>query len=131
MSILLEFALLSGLALLTVAAARAATRRRSTRRAAMDAGAARFPCRVTWREGLGRRGSVYGKISAPRDEEPTFTRRWGPGIHLPRSLHIDRQPSWRMGLTTLTYTAPEHGEIRILLSEGDAESVKKLLRAEA
>lgn len=132
MSILLEFALLSVVALLAGAAVRAGTRRRSSRRGAelTNTGAANFPCRVAWRGGLGRRGSVYGKISASPDGEPTFTRRWGSTIQLPRSKHINQEPSWRTGLTTLTYTPPEHGEISILLSEGDAENVKKLLGTE-
>ncbi|MHC5902678.1 hypothetical protein ACVNF4_01980 [Streptomyces sp. S6] len=132
MSTLLELAVLAMVATLAGATVRAATRRRAARRDAelAETGTAAFPCRITWKEGLGRRGSVYGKLGVTNDKEPEFTPRWKPPVPLPRSPHISQEPSWRTGLTTLTYTPPTHGEITILLSDGDAENVKKILGSE-
>lgn len=132
MPTLFELATLAVIAALTGAAVRAGTRRRAARRntGLLETGTANFPCRITWKEGLGRRGSVYGKIGTTGDRDPEFTSRWKNPVSLPRSPHIKQEPSWRTGLTTLTYTPPACGKITILLSDTGAENVKKILGSE-
>ncbi|WP_330291329.1 hypothetical protein [Streptomyces sp. NBC_00576] len=51
-------------------------------------------------------------------------------MKLPRSEWVRREESWRAGLVNLRYTAPGQGEVRVLLSEQDADTLEGLLRGE-
>lgn len=111
------------------AAVRAMTRRRATRRAAdlADSGMVRIPCRVSWPAGTGKKAFVYGKVTVDAAGELTFARRGGRTMPLPRSAWIHTEPSWRTGLVNLRYAVPGRGDVRMLLSEKDAETVAGLL----
>jgi len=78
-------------------------------------------------------GVQKGRIRKDRNDEQQRSRVHLPmenPVSLPRSPHIKQEPSWRTGLTTLTYTPPARGKITILLSDADAENVKKILGSE-
>lgn len=132
MGTLVEFLLLGIVACGTAAVARSTTRRRAGRRATglAESGAVKLPCRVSWEAGTGRKGFVYGKVvvGAGADGGLAFSRRWKNPVELPRSEWVHREESWRAGLINLRYTAPGKGEVRILLSERDADTLEGLLR---
>ncbi|MFF3375237.1 hypothetical protein ACFYXF_20095 [Streptomyces sp. NPDC002680] len=132
MGTLVEFLLIGIVACGTAAVVRSTTRRRAGRRssALAESSAGKLPCRVSWQAGTGRKGFVYGKVvaGAGTDGELAFSRRWKDSVELPRSEWIHREESWRAGLVNLRYTAPGRGEVRILLSERDADTLELLLR---
>ncbi|MGW5130412.1 hypothetical protein [Streptomyces sp. NPDC004135] len=132
MATLMELALLVILAGAAALAVRTAARRRAAGRGAALAehGSARFPCRLSWEAGTGRKGFTYGKIEAGAAEGLLFTRRRGGPLTLPHAVRVHTEPSWRAGLVLLRYTAPGKGDVRILLSEADAATVTGLLRGD-
>lgn len=77
---------------------------------------------------MGRKASTYGKIQVGADGGLTFSRRIGGVVDLPRCARVHREPSWRTGLVTLWYSVPGKGDVRILLSETDAETIEGLLQ---
>lgn len=127
---LVEFLFLGILASGVVAVARSATRKRSGGRSAelAESGSIRIPCRVSWKAGTGRKTFVYGKVVADAGGELAFSRRRKDPVPLPRSDWVHREVSWRAGLVNLRYTVPGQDEVRILLSEGDADTLEGLLR---
>jgi hypothetical protein len=130
MTWLFELLLYAAPAAAAGAVVRAMTRRRATRRASelADSGTVRIPCRVSWPAGTGKKAFVYGKVTANADGELTFARRGGRRtVPLPRSPWIHTEPSWRTGLVNLRYAVPGRGDVRMLLSERDAETVEGLL----
>ncbi|MEU6381244.1 hypothetical protein [Streptomyces sp. NPDC046909] len=128
---LLEILLFGAGAVAAGALARAANRRRAVSRASglADSGTVRFPCRISWPAGTGKKAFVYGKVAPGADGQLTFTRRIGSPVPLPRSGSVHIEPSWRTGLVTLRYGVPGQGDVRMLLSAGDAATVEGLLRA--
>ncbi|WP_405767571.1 hypothetical protein [Streptomyces sp. NBC_01538] len=116
----------------TVIFVRSATRRRASGRGAelAESGSTQLPCRISWKAGTGRKKFLYGKIAAGADGGLAFLRQWKDPVQLPRSDWVHREASWRAGLVNLRYAAPGQGEIRILLSEGDADTLERLLRGE-
>ncbi|MFI8220224.1 hypothetical protein [Streptomyces sp. NPDC085932] len=128
----MELALLVILAGAAALAVRTAVRGRAARRSTglAEQGSARFPCRLSWEAGTGRKAFTYGKIEAGAAEGLRFIRRGGGPLALPRALRVHTEPSWRTGLVLLRYTAAGKGDVRILLSEADAVTVAGLLRGE-
>ncbi|MDX2604045.1 hypothetical protein PV379_21045 [Streptomyces caniscabiei] len=130
MSILIEFIILGIFACGVAMFVRSMIRRRGIRRnsALATHGFVKFPCRISWEAGTGKKAFTYGKIRAGADGGLRFSRRGGSGVDLPRCVRVHREPSWRAGLVTLRYSVPGKGDIRILLSETDAETIEGLLR---
>jgi hypothetical protein len=129
---LIEFVFLGILVSAVVAVARSTTRKRAGRRSAelAESGSTRIPCRVSWKAGTGRKAFVYGKVVASVDGQLAFSRRWKAPVRLPRSEWVHREASWRAGLVNLRYATPGRGDVRILVSEGDADTLERLLRGE-
>ncbi|MES5821357.1 hypothetical protein [Streptomyces sp. RG80] len=127
---LLELLLLALVAGGTGTAVRAANRRRAARRATALAasGTVSIPCRVSWPAGTGKKAFVYGKVVAGAAEGPAFSRRGGAAVPLPRGGTVHCEPSWRTGLVNLRYAVSGQGDVRMLLTEKDAETVEGLLR---
>lgn len=131
LSFLLELAIVAVIGAGSGALARRVHNRRATRRAAglAASGTARFPCRISWPEGTGKKAFVYGKVVADADGQLTFTRRRRSPVPLPRSAWIHSERSWHTELVTLRYAVPGQGDVRMKLNEKDAETVEGLLRA--
>jgi hypothetical protein len=72
---------------------------------------------------------VYGKVVNRADGQPAFARRGRSPLPLPRSGSVRVEHGWRTGLVTLRYVVPGQGDVRMLLNEKDAETVRGLLRA--
>lgn len=130
MGFLVEFLLLGAIAFGVAAVTRSIIRKRAGRRSAElpESGSIRIPCRVSWKAGTGRKAFVYGKVVADAGGELAFSWRWKDPVPLPRSDWVHREVSWRAGLVNLRYAVPGQGEVRILLSEGDADTLEGLLR---
>jgi hypothetical protein len=130
MSTLIEFLILGILALAAAMVTRSLNRRRAAGRntALAGSGSAEFPCRLSWEAGTGKKAFVYGKVRAGKDGGLAFSRLGGALVSLPRSDWVHREKSWRADLVTLRYTAPGKGEVRMLLSEADAELVERRIR---
>ncbi|MEU9107036.1 hypothetical protein AB0D54_22330 [Streptomyces xanthophaeus] len=128
-------------ALLVGTPVRAAVARRSARRAgAAQAGeSVAVPCRVTWKEGLGRRSSVYGKLSRPMDgaeggaaagvgSAVVFKRPGRRPVELPAGGRASRRPAgWRPAMQVFAYRGPGGEEIQLLVHDAEAELVTRLL----
>jgi hypothetical protein len=125
-----ELLLLAVAAVGTGALVRAANRRRATSRAVDLAatGTTSVPCRISWSAGTGNKAFVYGKVVTGADGQPAFARRGRSPLPLPRNGSVRVEPSWRTGLVTLRYVVPGQGDVRMLLSEKDADTVGALLR---
>ncbi|MFD9331401.1 hypothetical protein [Streptomyces sp. NPDC060065] len=124
--VMVLFVLVAGLA---ATAVRFVNRKKALRRDAglRERGTVKIPCRVSWPEGIKKRGFTYGKIIAGAGGEVTFSGRGGRSAVLPASEWIHRESSWRTGLLVLRCSVPGKGELRILISEADAPTVEKLL----
>src|SRR4051812_48175878 len=108
MSTLIEFVFFGIVALVAGGVIRAINHKRAVRRSAemVEFGSAEFPCRLSWEAATGTKGFVFGKISSGSDGKLIFSRRWRGPTNLPRSEWVHREDSWRPGLVTLRYTAP-------------------------
>jgi hypothetical protein len=131
LTLLPELLLLAAVAAGTGVLVRAANRRRATGRAADLAatGTASFPCRISWPAGTGKKAFVYAKVAVGADGRLAFARRGRSPVALPGRGSVRIEPSWRTGMVTLRYAVPGQGDVRMLLSEKDAETVEGLLRA--
>lgn len=130
-STLLEFVLLGAVAWGTAALVRRVTRRRAGQRLAelSESGRTAFPGRLSWAAGTGRKAFVTGRVLAAAGGPLVFSRWSGDTVELPPADAPRCEPSWRGGLATVHYAVPGRGEVRLLLSEKDAETVEGLLRA--
>lgn len=128
MSTVIELLLLGILAYVAAMIVRSTTRRRATKRSAKLAefGSAEFPCQLSWETEVGKKSFVYGKVLAA-NEGLAFSRRRGGLVSLPRSDWVHRETSWRTGLVILRYTVPGKGDVRLLVSEADAELIEGFL----
>ncbi|MFD4245741.1 hypothetical protein ACFWP3_29735 [Streptomyces sp. NPDC058525] len=97
-------------------------------RAERRAGAAgAVPCRMAWRQGLGRRGSVYGRLSA-QGEGVVFTPPGRRPVPLPTGGRASRRPSRRPGMQLIAYRGPGGEELELLVHDAEADAVTGLLR---
>ena len=93
----------------------------------VQSGSAKFPCRVSWGSGTGVNGFVYGKITVGAGGDLVFSRRGHIVATLPQSQWIHREKSGLTGLVFLQYNVPGEGQVRIMLSQTDAETIEILL----
>lgn len=128
---MIEFLLLSIVACCAAKIVHSVTRKRAARRSieAAESASTKFPCRISWKPEIGKEGFVYGKIIAGTDGDLMFSRRKGRLVNLPHSEWVHREASWRPGLSILRYTVPGKGDVRILLSEVDVDTIEDLLRS--
>lgn len=124
---MLEFFILAILAFAIVCVTLAVTRRRAERRAdAVSRGArVRLPCRVSWQESTKRKSFVYGKIEMAESGTGRFIRPFRSPIAIPAGRVAAVKQSWRPGVSMLSYQPISGPEIRILLSEADADALRR------
>lgn len=130
MSTIIEMFLLLAVAGVTTRVVMSVQRRRAADRAARlrDGNRAEIPCRVTWKQGTGSRGSVYGRLSAaPDGGQVVFVRPLRAAVPVPAGRIAETADSWRAGNTDLLYRTLDGQEIRIMTSAADAKAVTALL----
>ena len=126
---LIEWAILSLFVLAAGVLMRSVMARRAARRVAgtMAGENVGIPCRVSWKQGLGRRGFVYGKLT--RDAEAAvFKRPARRPVSLPLGGRVFSRPSLRPGMRLFEYRGPGGEEIRLQFYEAEAHLVADLLR---
>lgn len=85
-----------------------------------NSGILNVPCRLSWPEGMNRRGSHYGRLVSS-DDSLTFRGRRGTNVKVPLRCSVHVKPSWRSGNSVVTLTTSIRGNVVILLSDKDAE----------
>lgn len=125
---LLEFIVLAVLAVFTTWFIVAITRKRAAIRSRKLSSSAVtvFPCRISWGAKIGKRSSVYGKITAGSNGELLFNRRFHDPISLPKRGAIEIEKSWRPAHSVIKYTTRD-GDIHILASSPDIESISGII----
>ncbi|GAA0613244.1 hypothetical protein [Streptomyces crystallinus] len=130
MSTIIEMLLILAVAGVTTRVVMSVQRRRAAERSTqLRAGnRAQIPCRITWKQGTGSRGSVYGKLTAaPDGGQAVFIRPMRQALPLPAGRIAETANSWRAGNTDLLYRTSDGQEIRIMTSAADTETVTALL----
>lgn len=122
--------LVAVLALLSVTAVVAATRRRASARAGDVSRGAKvgFPCRVSWRAVTGRRSFVYGKISTGGSGS-FFVRPFRSPVPVPEGSVVRTEKSWRAGMSVLTYRTAGGAELRVMVSDADVPALSSGLNS--
>lgn len=126
---MLELVLLAVVAVIAAALTRLGNRKRGERRAVAgrETGSYRIPCRVSWPEGTGHRGFVYGMMHASPDGIVDFHWRNEKAVAFPAKGAVRRARTWRVGIEEICYTSPDAGVVRVLANESDAEVVENIL----
>ncbi|MFD9792000.1 hypothetical protein ACFWXK_13720 [Streptomyces sp. NPDC059070] len=130
MSTIIEMLLILAVAGATTRVVMSVRRRRAAERSAQlrDGNRVEIPCRITWKQGTGSRGSVYGKLTAaPDGGQVLFVRPMRSAVPVPAGRIAQTANSWRAGNTDLLYRTLDGQEIRIMTSAPDTKAVTALL----
>ncbi|MFI1105078.1 hypothetical protein [Streptomyces melanogenes] len=130
MSTIIEMFLLLAVAGVTTRVVMSVQRRRAAERSAQlrDGNRTEIPCRITWKQGTGSRGSVYGRLTAaPGGGQVVFNRPMRSALPIPAGRIAETANSWRAGNTDLLYRTADGQEIRIMTSAADTKAVTTLL----
>ncbi|MEU9006744.1 hypothetical protein [Streptomyces sp. NPDC048551] len=126
---IIEWAILALTVLAAGTSIRAVTSRRAVRRAtgALAGVEVAIPCRVAWKDGLGRHGFMYRKLTR-QSHGSVFKRPARRPVTLPVGGRALLGPSWRPGMQVFEYRAPGGEELRLQCYEAEAHLVATLLR---